>query len=338
MLFKILHGDPSRISVDITPFHEGHCYVTHDGYFYVDMNVGTVETPNNKRLKLNANEAEKIVGYDIATILDSSDAEIPTSKAVFDAIVQSNWDQDDQNAKDYIKNKPDVATKEYVEHEIATFDFIKVVDTLPEIGLENRFYMVPKNDTQTQDLFDEYVWVNKGTEENPNYGWEWVTTKQIEVDLTNYTTINKVEEMILERSKKDHGVGSLYISMNSTDPAQIFGFGTWNLIAKNSFLVGAGDAYEAGDTGGEETVTLSTTQVPEVEGTITIHNGMVATNIHKVDGCFTADVAREKYFAQGDGTAGAPSIGQIRFSNGGNNEAHNNMPPYLAVYIWQRTA
>lgn len=86
MLFKILHGDPSKISLDITPFHEGWCYVTHDGYFYVDLNVGTVETPNNQRVKLNANEAEKLTGYDIATILNSSEAEIPTSAAVFTAI------------------------------------------------------------------------------------------------------------------------------------------------------------------------------------------------------------------------------------------------------------
>lgn len=229
-------------------------------------------------------------------------------------------------------------SKSYTDQELATFDFIKIVQVLPETGLPNRFYFVPKQDPQTQDLFDEYAWVNKGTTESPDYGWEWITTKQIEVDLTNYTTVDKVEELMLERSKKEHEIGSLYVSMNSTNPAQIFGFGTWNLIAKNRFLVGAGDAYEAGDTGGEETVTLSTTQVPEVEGIITMHNGMVATNVHTVGGCFTADVTREKYIAQGDGTAGAASVGQIKFSNGGNNEAHNNMPPYLAVYIWQRTA
>lgn len=86
MLFKILHGDTSRISTDITPFHEGYCYVTHDGYMYIDMNVGAGDVPNNKRVKLNAQEAEKLTGYDIATILNSSEVEIPTSKAVLDAI------------------------------------------------------------------------------------------------------------------------------------------------------------------------------------------------------------------------------------------------------------
>ena len=101
MLFKILHGDASRISTEITPFHEGYCYVTHDGFMYIDMNIGTEEVPNNERIKLNAQEAEKITGYDIATILSSSDLEIPTSKAVFDAISQKTqvqiitWEADD---------------------------------------------------------------------------------------------------------------------------------------------------------------------------------------------------------------------------------------------------
>lgn len=68
--------------------------------------------------------------------------------------------------------------KRYTDEEIATFDFIKIVNELPESGLPNRMYLVPKQDTQNQDLFDEYVWINDK--------WEWITTKQIEVDLTNY--------------------------------------------------------------------------------------------------------------------------------------------------------
>ena len=65
MLFKILHGDESRISTDITPFHEGWAYVTHSGNFYVDMNVGTVEDPNYQRVKLNAKDAETISGLSL---------------------------------------------------------------------------------------------------------------------------------------------------------------------------------------------------------------------------------------------------------------------------------
>lgn len=86
MLFKILHGDTSRISTNVTPFHEGYCYVTHDGYMYIDMNIGTETNANNQRIKLNAKDAETLTGASLSTILNSSDIEIPTSKVVLDAL------------------------------------------------------------------------------------------------------------------------------------------------------------------------------------------------------------------------------------------------------------
>ena len=59
-LFKILHGDEERISLDITPFHEGWCYVTYNGRFYVDMNIGTEEAPNYKRVETTSRSAYQI--------------------------------------------------------------------------------------------------------------------------------------------------------------------------------------------------------------------------------------------------------------------------------------
>lgn len=88
MLFKVLHGDPSRISEDITPFHAGHCYVTHDGYMYIDMNIGTQEAPNNQRIKLNAKDAETLLGASLSSILKQSEVEIPTSGAVLQGLAK----------------------------------------------------------------------------------------------------------------------------------------------------------------------------------------------------------------------------------------------------------
>lgn len=82
MLFKILHGDKSRISTDITPYHEGYCYVTHDGDFYVDM--------NNERVKLNAKDAETLTGLTVEEILASS---------------QADWSIDDATNPAYVKNR-----------------------------------------------------------------------------------------------------------------------------------------------------------------------------------------------------------------------------------------
>ena len=81
MLFKILHGDASRISTSITPYHEGYCYVTHDGDFYVDM--------NDERVKLNAKDAETIMGASLADVLNNDSLEIPTSQAVYSSIEEA---------------------------------------------------------------------------------------------------------------------------------------------------------------------------------------------------------------------------------------------------------
>ena len=54
MLFKILRGDSSRISTDITPFHDGYSYfATNTGEFFVDATVGS----ENKRIKVAASKS-----------------------------------------------------------------------------------------------------------------------------------------------------------------------------------------------------------------------------------------------------------------------------------------
>ena len=95
-------------------------------------------------------------------------------------VSDANYVHTDNNFTNEEKTKleNDVATKDYVEQEIATLDFIKIVEALPEQGLPNRTYFVPKTDQQTNDLYDEYMWVNNK--------WEFVGTRQIKVDLTNY--------------------------------------------------------------------------------------------------------------------------------------------------------
>ena len=81
MLFKILHGDKSRISTEITPYHEGYCYVTHDGDFYVDM--------NDERVKLNAKDAETLTGLTVEEILTSSQADWSVNNLSSPAYVQN---------------------------------------------------------------------------------------------------------------------------------------------------------------------------------------------------------------------------------------------------------
>ena len=74
-------------------------------------------------------------------------------------------------------------------------------------------------------------------------------------------------------------IGSIYLSVNSTNPSNYFG-GTWEQI-EDRFLIGAGNLYNSGAIGGEASVKLSVSNLPEPS-----HSG--TTN---VDGHHRHDIA-----------------------------------------------
>ena len=113
-------------------------------------------------------------------------------------------------------------------------------------------------------------------------------------------------------------VGSIYISVNSTNPANLFG-GTWEQI-KDRFLLACGSTYNAGATGGEATHTLTIAEMPS-------HN-------HTWGWRKSAASGNNAWDAAGSDKTGTSS--DIIGSTGGG-KPHNNMPPYLAVYMWKRT-
>ena len=128
-------------------------------------------------------------------------------------------------------------------------------------------------------------------------------------------------------------VGSIYMSVNSTSPATLFG-GTWSQI-KDKFLLACGDTYSNGATGGEATVTLTTQQMPSHSHDIEYStNGGSSYTIGKMGRSGTT--MNQQYFG-GTDTVAPSQIYQARIKANGGGQAHNNMPPYLCVYIWQRT-
>ena len=130
-------------------------------------------------------------------------------------------------------------------------------------------------------------------------------------------------------------VGSIYMSMVATNPGTLFG-GTW-VRMENRFLLGAGSGYAAGATGGEATHKLTTSEMPSHR-----HDLFSNTFAWGVTSGFASPVKVDTAIA----TAGYPTgnslvtdQGASRFTNySGSNNAHNNMPPYIAVYMWRRTA
>jgi len=112
-------------------------------------------------------------------------------------------------------------------------------------------------------------------------------------------------------------VGSIYMSVNSTSPATLFG-GTWERI-KDMFLLAAGDTYEAGGTGGEAEHTLTVNEMP------------AHSHTYKH---FQSNGSETEYSTSWTSQKSAAKS----TSQAGGGQAHNNMPPYLTVYIWKRTA
>ena len=122
-------------------------------------------------------------------------------------------------------------------------------------------------------------------------------------------------------------VGSIYISLNSSSPASIFG-GSWEKIT-DSFLLAAGGKYDVLSTGGEEKHQLTEVEMPS-------HSHRMFLNGTSVDAPGPAAHLNSNSFTA--------NIKTYRVSNAefnaevGGNVAHNNMPPYLAVYMWKRVA
>lgn len=121
---------------------------------------------------------------------------------------------------------------------------------------------------------------------------------------------------------KVYPVGSIYMSVNSASPATLFG-GTWERI-KDQFLLAAGDKYAAGKTGGEATHTLTENEIPAHRHSIWFPN---AGGEQSAAIGYPEAGSKNTWYAEASKTAGA-----------GGGAAHNNMPPYLTVYIWKRTA
>lgn len=127
---------------------------------------------------------------------------------------------------------------------------------------------------------------------------------------------------IQENCMNPYPIGAIYMSTNSTNPSTLFG-GTWEQI-KDRFMLAAGDTYTNGSTGGEASHTLTVNEIPS-------HNHGTDIRIHQNNGG-NKNMNRTTWSSSGD------SGGQFNTHNAGGGQSHNNMPPYLTVFIWKRIA
>lgn len=190
-------------------------------------------------------------------------------------------------------------------------------------------------------------------------------------DRTNAPSIRAVNDAIANKWETIYPVGSIYMSVNNVNPSTVFG-GTWQQI-KDKFLLACGDTYNNGATGGTATNTISEAQLPShshsysratgvgnhtlTESEIPEHRHYFSigdssnqrlvvpqTNTNLNLGGSQIGINTGYYNGYTDGAGGSnphnhplntdtPNTGAV-----GSGQAVNNMPPYLAVNVWVRTA
>lgn len=123
-------------------------------------------------------------------------------------------------------------------------------------------------------------------------------------------------------------IGSLYITTLSTNPATLLGIGTWAIFGAGRVLVGIDtgdvDFNTVEKTGGAKTVTLDTTMIPA-------HDHQILRERSSTSGTNTTHIARTVDTSSTIDTT-------VYTENTGGGLAHNNVQPYIVVYIWKRTA
>ena len=152
-------------------------------------------------------------------------------------------------------------------------------------------------------------------------------------------------------------VGSIYMSTISTSPAILFG-GTWEAMPAGRVLLAQGESewgveYKAGSTGGEHEHQLSVGELPSHEHKATVatatltgdvghiaHDSQYGMTVHT--GVFSVTTTSR---GNGDSGGSAETIHfngshshSVNISNTGNGQSHNNLQPYIAVFMWCRTS
>mgnify|MGYP005989724035 CR=1 FL=1 len=157
------------------------------------------------------------------------------------------------------------------------------------------------------------------------------TTATSGTNTTQVATTAFVTAAITAVKAALYPVGSIYTNAEvSTNPATLLGFGTWEAYAEGRVPVGkasSGTFDTLNATGGAETHTLSTSEIPA-------HNHSASA------GGSGTDSGNSNYPNGGAALYNSTSFtwNNITIGNTGGGGAHNNLQPYIVVYMWKRTA
>ena len=177
---------------------------------------------------------------------------------------------------------------------------IRIVNELPLTGDEDTFYLVPKQESETQDMYDEYVWINNT--------WELVGEKQIEVDLSDYYTKSETNTLLVDKVgftdyPTNDGTKSGVIKVNVTDGISIntsnnrlqavnTDYGTYQ-SSSNSYIIGKGTLENV--ITGKGLVSNTNYASESVAGVIKVNNTYRATSVSSSGSLQTTTKTYQQY-------------------------------------------
>lgn len=217
-----------------------------------------------------------------------------------------------------------------------------------------------------------YVSENEPTNA-PNESWWIDTTGNAWLEASNILPIDMGGTGTDDLLNLLYPVGAIYISVVDSSPASRLG-GVWTRI-EEKFLYGASDLYAVNSQGGRSTVTLTTNELPSHTHTgsaasegVHTHTATTSSNgdhyhagpsgrwfvyhysSYQSGGAASGNWGSGGYSWYGDETASAGShthtlttssdgshTHTVTVATTGSGNSFSIMPPYLSVYMWQRT-
>lgn len=162
---------------------------------------------------------------------------------------------------------------------------------------------------------------------------------------------NKLANCVLQSDLLNliYPVGSIYLSVNATNPSTLFG-GTWERI-QDKFILAAGSTYEAGTTGGSAAHTHTLSHTHAGQGTLAAAVGASNNEVASISYLASsipegAPTTVEQYTLRIYSTVTTqrnfnhytPVYGNTSEASNTTTSSSGTLPPYLSVYVWKRTA
>lgn len=161
--------------------------------------------------------------------------------------------------------------------------------------------------------------------------WGYELNDDLDIIDSTMKTISDAVPTTAEVAALVYPVGSIYMNASvSTNPATLFGFGTWTAIT-DRFIIGAGGSYPAGSTGGSTTHTLTANEIPTITSKLVSNLG---TNVFVADNATGSSVLGANISVPGLNTKAQITVTST--NTGG--ASHSILNPYYGAYVWRRTA